>query len=208
LPRFYGYYAIAFVAAWLVIIILVFSMIMNSTTSVSAVEANGVGVYRDSGCTDADEVFSIDWGTLVPGSVKNIPVYIRNEGEEAIYLTMSTTNWRPLEASHYMTFFWDYSVQWLSPGEAIQITLTLSVSRYIEGISRFSFDILVTGNDSLLGDMNGDGIVDSTDLGMIAYALGSTSGDPRYNPQCDVNNDGFIDFTDYGAVGLNWGQYY
>jgi len=45
----------------------------------------------------------------------------------------------------------------------LQVTLTLSVSSYIEGISSFSFDITIIG-DSLLGDVNGDNIVDFFDL--------------------------------------------
>jgi len=140
----------------------------NTITNVSAVETDGVGVYWDSNC--ADRVSSIDWGNLTPGSVKSIVVYIRNEVEEPMYLIMSTTNWNPSKASDYITLRWDYTGRRADPDEVLQITLTLSISRYIEGISNFSFDIIITGSDHLPGDVDGDGVVDIRDVKKVKLA--------------------------------------
>jgi len=177
---------------------------MKTITNVSAVEANGVGVYWDSNCTD--KVFSIDWGTLTPGSVKSIVVYIRNEVEEPVYLILSTTNWNPSKASDYMTLRWDYTGQPMNSGETLQITLALSVSRYIEGISSFSFDILITGSHNLPGDVNGDGVVDSYDLFALADAFGSRPGDPNWNPNCDFDMNGVVDSSDLFILAENYGK--
>jgi len=190
------------------LILFAFTLLVttNTITNVSAVEASGVGVYWDSNCTK--RIFSIDWGTLTPGSTKSIVVYIRNEVEELIHLIMSTTNWNPSKASDYITLRWDYTGQRINPGEALQITLTLSISRQIQGITSFSFDILITGGPRLPGDVNGDGKVDSQDLGALGIAYGSKLGDPNWNPAADFDANGAVDSRDLGILGANYGKHY
>ena len=103
-----------------------------------------VGVYWDSGC--GSRVSSIDWGTIEPGSSKDVMVYIRNEGDAAITLYLETTNWDPETAPDYITLSWDYGGQSVNPDEVVQATLTLSVSSSIEEITSFSFDIVITAS--------------------------------------------------------------
>jgi len=124
----------------------VMSLLQADTTvsNVGAVKAVGVGVYWDSDCVDA--VASINWGTLEPGSIETVDVYIRNEGNSASTLSMYTENWTPTEASTYMTLDWDYSGQSLNPGEVVAVTFTLTVSSSIQGITSFSFDIVIVGS--------------------------------------------------------------
>jgi len=107
-------------------------------------KAVGVGVYGDSGLTN--KVSSIDWGILEPGSNVNKTVYIRNEGNAAATLSMTTSNWSPSNASNYITLSWNYGGQTLNVNEAIQVKLTLSVSSSITGITNFSFDITITAS--------------------------------------------------------------
>jgi len=204
LPRSYRDFVIVLAVAGLAICLFVLSIAMNSTTNVSAVEVSGVGVYWDRDCSDI--VSSIEWGTLQPGSAKNVAVYIRNEEEKPMYLIVSTKNWNPPKASQYLNLEWDYSEQRMNPGEILRITLTLSVSRYIEGISSFSFYILISGSDHMLGDINGDGIVDVFDFMIVATAFGSKPGDPKWNPDADLNNDGLVDIFDVWAVAKNFGK--
>lgn len=207
MPRSYREFTLSFVAALVVTCILIVSMTTNSIANVSAVEANGVGIYWNSNCSNA--VSSINWGTLAPSSVKNITVYIRNEEQKPIFLFLSTTNWNPPETSNYLNLGWNYTRgQQTNPGEILQITLTLSVSRYIKGISSFSFDIIVTGSDSLLGDINGDGKVDYKDLGLLAAAYGSKPGDPNWNPNCDADGDNRIGYIDLGLLAKYYGSYW
>jgi hypothetical protein len=175
----------------------------NTITNVSAVEATNIGVYWDSGCTN--RVLTIDWGNLTPGSLKNVIVYIKNEVEEPIYLMKSTTNWKPSKASDYITLGWSYTGQRMNHGETLQITLTLSVSRHIEGISSFNFDISIAGSDRLLGDINGDGIVNITDVVIVALAFGSKPGDPNWNSYADLNQDGFVNIVDIVTVAMYFG---
>lgn len=109
-----------------------------------AVKAIGVGVYWDQNCTV--EVTSINWGLIEPGSSVNVTVYIRNEGNSAGNLTMYITNWSPSNASNYMTLSWDYMGQLINVDEVLGVTFTLIVSTEIQGITNFSFDIVIIGS--------------------------------------------------------------
>jgi len=59
---------------------------------------------------------------------------------------MATSNWSPSNASSFMALSWDYGGQTLNVDEVIQVKLTLSVSASIEGITDFSFDIVIVGS--------------------------------------------------------------
>ena len=123
------------------------ALLMSSVSvpSVGTVKAIGAGVYWDSGCTIP--VSSIGWGIIEPNETKNSdPVYIKNEGNADITLTMETENWIPSEASDHISLSWDYiEGTTISPDGVVTVTFTLSVSSSIEGITSFSFDIIITG---------------------------------------------------------------
>jgi len=104
----------------------------------------GVGVYWDNECTDP--VSFIDWDTLEPGSSKDVTFYIRNEGPSAATISMNTSNWDPSNAWEYIALSWDYAGQQINSDEVIQVTLTLSISSRIEGITNFRFDITITAS--------------------------------------------------------------
>jgi len=108
-------------------------------------KAIGVGVYWDSSCTSA--VSSIDWGALEPGVTKNFTVYVRNEGNVQVRLSMTTSNWNPASASSYITLSWNRENYVLSSGSVVSAVLTLSVSSSISGITSFTFDIIISGTE-------------------------------------------------------------
>jgi hypothetical protein len=58
----------------------------------------------------------------------------------------------------------------------------------------------------ILGDVNGDGIVDMSDVASVARSFGSVPGDPRWVHDYDINNDAFIDMTDISLVAHNFGM--
>ena len=128
---------------------LVFGLLSASTTisNTGNVKTVGVGVYWDSSCSQ--EVSLIEWGSLDPGETSSVTVYVRNEGSVAVVLSMTTENWDPTLASSYITLDWDRDDYVLSSGESVQAVLTLSVSSSITGITSFSFDIVITGTESL-----------------------------------------------------------
>jgi len=132
----------AFVASMVVVYGLMSASVYLQ--SVGTVKALGVGVYWDSGCSQT--VSSIDWGLAEPGAVKNVTVYIRNEGNAPITLSLQTTNWNPSNATDYISFSWNYSGQTIDLNHVIGVTLSLSISSNIEGITTFSFDVVVIGS--------------------------------------------------------------
>jgi thermitase len=60
----------------------------------------------------------------------------------------------------------------------------------------------------LLGDINGDGIVDIFDIALAAKAFGSYPGHPRWNLEADINSDGVVDIVDIATIAKNFGKTY
>lgn len=139
------------------VILVVYTLALSTLTQVmSSVQTNtkisnqgslktvGVGVYWDSGLTN--RVSSIDWGLLEPGSNVNKTVYIRNEGNAAAVLSITTSNWSPSNASSYLNLKWDYSGQTINVNQVVNVKLTLSALSSINGITSFSFDITIVAS--------------------------------------------------------------
>jgi hypothetical protein len=78
----------------------------NTMNTIQA--AVGVGIYWDTNFSFP--VSSLDWGNVFPGSVKNITVFIRNEGDEPSTLFLKATNWSPLSASDFMVLNWGTAI--------------------------------------------------------------------------------------------------
>jgi hypothetical protein len=58
----------------------------------------------------------------------------------------------------------------------------------------------------ILGDINGDGSVNLTDLVLLANAYGSKVGDLKYNPEADFNDDGKVNLLDLVTCAMHYGQ--
>lgn len=58
-----------------------------------------------------------------------------------------------------------------------------------------------------LGDVDQDGSVTITDVGVVFYNYGFGVGSPRYNPFADIDGNGIIDLLDVGVVSRNYGIY-
>ncbi|MEM3760153.1 MAG: hypothetical protein QXZ02_03460 [Candidatus Bathyarchaeia archaeon] len=126
-------------------IFLVYAMTSSFVLrNIGAVKAIGVGVYWDATCSQA--VSAIDWGILEPNASKNVTVYVRNEGNSAITLSLQTANWNPLNASDYVFLSWDYGGQAIAANSVIPVVLTLSISPNIQGVKSFSFDIIISAS--------------------------------------------------------------
>jgi hypothetical protein len=73
------------------------------------------------------------------------------------------------------------------------------------GNNMLSADVAV--KIKILGDVNGDGIVDIFDIVLTAAAYQSTTGDPEWNSEADVAPlFGLIDIFDIVTVASRWGQ--
>jgi hypothetical protein len=125
--------------------ILAFGVLSGNRTipNQGNVNAVGVGVYWESTCDT--NVTTIDWGYLEPGADKNVTVYICNEGNIPMTLSMTSSNWTPSSASSYMTLVWNQEGSQVGGGAVVETVLTLSVSPDVANITSFSFDITITG---------------------------------------------------------------
>jgi hypothetical protein len=129
------------------IIVGVSSLYQTSSTisSVGTLKAIGIGVYWDEDSTS--RVNAIDWGLLEPGAQTSVTVYIRNEGNIPLTLSISASNWNPPTASNYLTLTWSYTGQTINAGTTVKVTLTLTISESITGINDFNFDITAVGSE-------------------------------------------------------------
>jgi len=103
----------------------------------------GVEAYWDPECTST--VTEIDWGVLEPSDSVSKVIYVRNTGNAAVVLSMTTENWSPTEAGTYITVTWDAEGSTLDVNATLMITITLNVSADITGFSEFHVDIVITG---------------------------------------------------------------
>ena len=92
-----------------------------------------------------------------------------------------------------------------------RVTLTLGKSQgvnkvraSVKGIQSWVLFTAVATEDAppLVGDVNGDGMVDPADLAIVEQAMGK----PVENPQADVNGDGVVDGEDFALVAANLGE--
>jgi len=137
----------------LVVALIIFSVVLGVLVygvsiryipipTVASVKAVGVGVYWDKGLTQV--VSSINWGIIEPGGEVNRTVYIQNTGNVPITIGLWVQNWKPANASTYITLNWNYAGQLINVNETIPVTLTLVVKPDITGIINFSFDIIIS----------------------------------------------------------------
>jgi hypothetical protein len=106
-----------------------------------SIEGINVGIYWDSACKNTAD--HIEWGTMAIGSSKNQIVYIRNEGSKEAYLSMSTSDWMPHQATKYILFSWNYSGQSIPIGQIIPIQMSLEVKDNIRDTLEFDFNIQI-----------------------------------------------------------------
>jgi hypothetical protein len=115
----------------------------ETISNVGSLKTIGIGAYWDENLTN--RVNQINWGLLEPGGQKSFSIYLHNEGNSAVTLIRSLSNWNPSAATTYLTLNWNYNGQTIEAGKNLQVTLTLSVNTDIIGITNFSFDITVVG---------------------------------------------------------------
>ena len=132
------------------------------------ISSSNIGVYWNAEGTLP--VSTINWGNVSLGSEKDVSVYVKNLGPDALILSMNTSAWNPSAASLKMYLCWDYNGKQAGSGSIVKVTLKLFVSPDISGVHNFSFDINVGVGLQKSPDINGDGIVNVLDITILAMA--------------------------------------
>lgn len=107
-------------------------------------------LYEDVNATTL--LTSIDWGFIDPNETKSHTCYVRSKSNVPVYLTLTTENWNPINASDYIVLSWDYDNTTLQPDEIHEVTFSLYVASGISGIDTFSFDIVATAEKTGVGN--------------------------------------------------------
>ena len=100
-----------------------------------------VGVYCDANCTSL--IQGIDWGILEPGENRTNDIYLRNEGNTEISLSIWAANWSSSEAEEFMSFDAIHQSEPVQIGETILVRLILHLLPDIRDIDSFNFDIVI-----------------------------------------------------------------
>ena len=107
--------------------------------------------------SDTQEVTSVSWGTINPGSITEHDIYLKNTSPAATTLTSfygSTSNWSPADAANYLNVYMVYVLvngtevnnlpSPLSNGQQVHARLCLQVDSNVTGVTNFSFQITLT----------------------------------------------------------------
>jgi len=123
----------------------IFGFLTNTLTltGLGSVKTVNVAAYWDSSCVN--EVSTINWGAVEPGSSTSRVIYLKNEGNAPITLSLAVTRWSPSSARNYTSLSWNYSGEQIGAGNVVKVTLTLNLSSSISGVSSFTFDMAITG---------------------------------------------------------------
>lgn len=147
-------------ALTILMLVLILSVFSGLTFQISRALSNSFGnsaflnsisiIGNVNACWGEDftnKVSEVNWGVLSPGSSKSIAIYIRNEGNTPVTLSLAATNWNPPVCSSYMTLSWNFNGQKLNVGEYIKVIVTLSVARDITEIADFSFQTVIQAEE-------------------------------------------------------------
>ena len=83
------------------------------------------------------------------------------------------------------------------------LCLATTTAAYAINAYVLSKPVPATVTISLPGDVNRDGIVDHSDLEMVASVFNTQ---PPALPAADINQDGIVDIHDLVIVGINYGR--
>lgn len=104
----------------------------------------------------------------------------------------------------------------LNSGVQLNTTLTIrtsnttSLGTYTATVSAVSGSLFqsltIPLRVTIIGDIDGNRVVNIDDLALIAISYGSTPTSAKWNPYADLNHDGKIDFPDLAIVASNFNK--
>jgi len=117
----------------------------GSIVRADSVKGIGVGIYWDQTCSNRTLTFQ--WGQLDPGANKTLTIYVKNECNSPIVLSLETSNWTPSASAHYISLAWNYSSQVINANDVVPIEITLTINSTINGISDFNYNTIIAASE-------------------------------------------------------------
>lgn len=102
------------------------------TSQICSEDPEALGLNRDE----------IVWGELVPGETKSQKIVVQNFMDVSCSLSFHCENWVPSGVEEFIFLSWDYDLRILSPGEWVEVEMSLFVSPLISEITFFNMDIV------------------------------------------------------------------
>lgn len=125
---------------------------------------------------------------------RNASVSAERDANGNVVLTKTGTGTAAANTNYIIKYSTDNSTytEYTAPLENISADTTLYVAIYYTGTSYHSTPASLTVPEKILGDVNGDKVVDANDLAIIRQCIIGTAS----NSAADINGDGNIDICD------------
>ncbi|MBP3391074.1 MAG: metallophosphoesterase [Clostridia bacterium] len=125
---------------------------------------------------------------------RNAAVTAERDIDGNVVLTKTGTGTAAANTNYIIKYSTDNSTytEYTAPLENISADTTLYVAIYYTGTSYHSTPASLTVPEKVLGDVNGDKVVDTNDLAIIRQCIIGTAS----NSAADINGDGIIDICD------------
>jgi hypothetical protein len=149
-----------------------------------------------------------------PGRMVNITAVVKNNGEVAE--TFNVTAYRDnipigtilvadLSISENRTLVFTWDTTGLTPCH----TWAIKAEAPLVGDVNQSDNTFTDGTVkiAMLGDVNGDGIINLLDLVKAAMAFGAVPGSPLWDPLADIYPDNHVDIFDLVMIAIRFGQH-
>ena len=146
--------------------------------------------------------------------ILNITVAVKNKGDTAETFdvnayhnnnSVGTLTVTDLDSGEEANVTFGWNTECLQP--CVSYTIKAEASE-VPSETNITDNIYIDGTVKIiiLGDANGDGIVDIHDVVKAGLALGSYLGHPRWNPDADLIEDGIVDIFDMVTMALHFGE--
>ena len=95
--------------------------------------------------------------------------------------------------------------------EDVSLHTIIAATSVLQGETDIADNILQSPTGvqvKIVGDVNGDYMVNTKDVALAALAFSSNPSDSRWNIQADINQDAKVDIYDVAAIARNFGHHY
>jgi hypothetical protein len=145
----------------------------------------------------------------------NVSVEVRNEGTVdagarlELYYNSTLIEQRAIflfaEELKTCEFLWNTSG--VAPGMyELKAVVTAMEAGFVELDTLDNFSVYDSVHVKVVGDVNGDGVVNENDLGVFAESFGSTLDSGNWNVDSDLKKDDIINVYDLRLIGINYGK--